>query len=621
MATPIKNWFLRLLLSAGCLASSVQAQETLSSVVDLRYGVALYEYYQDHYFEALSELRVAEVRGGIRGHADSPKLSEGGLSLAFGMERTAESVFNSLLTPDKPLDIRSAAWYYLAQLQYRRGDWESAQQSLSKIAGQVDETVMADLAALEINLSIRLDDLLHAENLLAHHTGRLGDQLPYLHYNLGAAHSRAERYSAAVDHYEKLFSVPVFENNPNSEAMLALYDKAYTAAAYSLMLQGEPRQASEYFERVRLESDFSMRALLGYGWAQSKIENHRGALGPWQKLTEQPLLHPPVQEAILAIPFAYEKLGASGQALRSFQQAETQFTEELKRLETLVSQIEKQPLVNILNIIDGTSHKREPSTKAVNFSQQAYWIKLFSSEGFLEDTQALRDLKKLASVVEKWQRKVDDYRFMLEQRGRDRELQITKIKTQQFDQRWQQIEQQQQGLKEEMAAIIENRDYVQLASGETEEYLAIVNSAETALEKLAAAGENTDDRAASLKRFKGVLLWQASETYAEQRWQAEKSFKQLESKLLEAKNNHVRFKTITSGSADIVRYQQRMSDLQLRLDQQKQQLIEAITLSEAQLRAQVLGVLSEQQARLGHYLAQSRLGIARIHDQAWEQQR
>jgi hypothetical protein len=526
-----------------------------------------------------------------------------------------------LLTPDKPLDIRNTAWYYLAQLQYRRGDWEGAQKSLSKIAGEVDNTMMADLAALEVNLSIRQDDLLRAENLLVHHTARLGDQLPYLHYNLGAAHSRSERYTAAAEHYSKLFSVPLFEENSNPEEMLALYDKAYTAAAYSLMLQGEPRQASEYFEQVRLESDFSMRALLGYGWAQSKLENYAGALGPWQKLTEQSLLYPPVQEAVLAIPFAYEKLGASGQALRSFLQAETLFTEELKRLEILVGQIDTQPLREILNITSGTNKKRDAPAGEVNISQEVYWVELFSSESFLGDTQAVKELLSLSSVVDAWQIKVDDYRFMLKQRGQERELQLDKIKTQHFDQRWQAIEQQQQHLKDTMATIIENRDYVQLASETTEDYLVIVRRAEAALEQLKSAGENTDDRAASLKRLKGVLLWQASETYAEQRWQAEKSFNQLASKLLEAKNNHTRFKAITTGSVDIVRYQQRMSDLQLRLDQQQQQLVETIALSEAQLRAQVLGVLAEQQARLGHYLAQSRLAIARIHDQAWEDQR
>src|SRR5687767_8871024 len=50
-----------------------------SSVADLRYGVALYHYYQQDYLQSLSELMVADARDGIQGHADNPELIAGGV--------------------------------------------------------------------------------------------------------------------------------------------------------------------------------------------------------------------------------------------------------------------------------------------------------------------------------------------------------------------------------------------------------------------------------------------------------------------------------------------------------------------------------------------------------------
>src|SRR5690606_16892179 len=69
----------------------------LSSVADLRYGVALYNYYQNHNLEAMTELMVAQQKGGIQGHGDNPEIMAGGFSMAYGMERHASEIFERLL--------------------------------------------------------------------------------------------------------------------------------------------------------------------------------------------------------------------------------------------------------------------------------------------------------------------------------------------------------------------------------------------------------------------------------------------------------------------------------------------------------------------------------------------
>src|SRR3954469_7095209 len=81
-------------LALSCmLTGNVDAapkEKMKSSVADLRYGVALYHYYQQDYLQSLAELMVADARDGIHGHGDNPELIAGGVSLAFGMQRHAE---------------------------------------------------------------------------------------------------------------------------------------------------------------------------------------------------------------------------------------------------------------------------------------------------------------------------------------------------------------------------------------------------------------------------------------------------------------------------------------------------------------------------------------------------
>lgn len=97
-------------------------------VADLRYGSALYHYYQGDYHNALLELMIAEKRGGIKGHGDRPRIMEGSFSLAYGMEHRATEIFNEVLNTSSQPDIRDTAWYYVAKIRYLRGDWQAAER-------------------------------------------------------------------------------------------------------------------------------------------------------------------------------------------------------------------------------------------------------------------------------------------------------------------------------------------------------------------------------------------------------------------------------------------------------------------------------------------------------------
>ena len=112
-------------LFAVPITNTFAAEKPKSEVADLRYGVALYNYYQQEYIPAITELMIADARDGIHGHSNNPELIAGGISLAFGMQKHAEELFSHLLEDNnRPQNVRDAAWFYLGKLQYARGDWQ-----------------------------------------------------------------------------------------------------------------------------------------------------------------------------------------------------------------------------------------------------------------------------------------------------------------------------------------------------------------------------------------------------------------------------------------------------------------------------------------------------------------
>ena len=278
------------LLPLFVTTSALAADEPLTTVADLRYGAALYEYYQGNFFQALSELMVAKERGGIQGHKDNPDLIEGGISLSFGMQRKAGDIFADLLAADadgkfnRPLEVRNSAWFYLGKLQYLQGDWNGTEQSFQRIAGKFDEELFPELEALVINLAIRREQLQEAEETIDD-ARDVETWLPYLYYNLGNAYARNQDFARAIEFYRRIEELPISREPVQREEQFILADRAFTAAGYCYILLGQYEEAIDEFIKVRLDSPFSSRALLGYGWAAAENEEFELALRPWQLLS------------------------------------------------------------------------------------------------------------------------------------------------------------------------------------------------------------------------------------------------------------------------------------------------------------------------------------------------
>ena len=251
-------------------ASFAAVEKPKTEVADLRYGVALYHYYQQDYIPAITELMVADARDGIHGHGDNPELIAGGLSLAFGMQNHAEQLFTHLLQDNsRPQKVRDAAWFYLGKLQYAKGDWAGAASSFSRVSETFNADLLAEMHSLQINLQIKQNDLVPL-SIKKIEQDKLSQWEPYALYNLGAANARNGDLKTAKEFFNELTSIS-FSNFSSEETKqsrieyLTLMDKAHTAIGYTYLQDKSYSAAIEEFRKVRLDGMESNQALLGYG--------------------------------------------------------------------------------------------------------------------------------------------------------------------------------------------------------------------------------------------------------------------------------------------------------------------------------------------------------------------
>ncbi len=584
-------------------------EEPLTAVADLRYGSALYQYYLDDYMSALTELLVAKERRAILGHGDNPEIMEGGLAMGYGMERYASDIFERLLEGNRSVEVRDAAWLYLAKLRYAKQDYPRALGALDNISEEPETIVAEDANALRINVLIHENRIEDAATLLER--SQLSERwLPYFYFNLGSAFARNGQYARAVGYFEYL-TREAYEK----EEFRALYDKAMTASGYAYLFQEQYEQSRKQFSRVRLTSALSNRALLGYGWASAQMGEYEEALKPWLHLSQSKLVDENNQEALLAVPYAYEKMGHEGQALRAYQSAEASFSEELRKIDEVLFALNDEELLAALKIeaegqLDWMSFAAEKELSP----QLTYLIGLFTQDEFHGSVQDLKDLIALRRLLRDWQDRLTFYGAMLDNREGSREeyrayLESSNIKARIADMRAERAE-----LAERIERIGADKNYFALATGEEADLIERVLRGQRNIDALRESDPFIDEYEESLRRYRGILLWQTSEEFGDRLWQSIKTLNQLDGAIAEVAEVEARVDALMNEAPDLGPWRQQMDDANAELSTLLARIEAAINRNERDLKTRVISILQGQRIRLGNYQAQARLSVARLLD-------
>lgn len=641
MRLPLVSLRFFLLLTVVIITAPVAAKEKpKTSVADLRYGVALYHYYQQDYMAALAELMVADTRDGIQGHGDNPELIAGGVSLAFGMQNHAENVFQEILQDEsRPQSVRDAAWFYLGKLYYTRGDWNAAEQSFARVSNEFKPALRAQMQALQINIRIRNNNYadLTLKNIDA---DELRSWSPYTFYNLGAAHAREGNFASAQQFFSELSDIDITDNPVRRKEQWALQDKAYTAIGYSYLAEKKYAAAIREFTKVRLNGVFANQALLGYGWAAVAQEEYDVALKPWQLLRTRSLMYPAVQESLLALPYAYEKLGAEGEAVNAYQTAEELLTRELQLIRDMRATLTEGELLTLIGseplpaeeaktILRSNSPDNGALTAVVTDDGQnwlkldrtsiiktrsAYLNELFAKNTFQTAVLDLRDLLRVQTLLQNWLPKLDAYSELLLQKQAARSRQEQQIAQNTVAQQEQTLRAERDRLAQQLAQISSSENYMALADEETQALYARIERGQHTIARMKAAGQDTRELETRIKMFGGILLWRAAQAYPAKLAAQQAELNTIDETLAQIAKVRQNIEEISLTSMDIQPTLARLLVLQKEVNAQLSSTDQLIAQQSRILRQQVDGQLATHEKRLNNYLAQAHLAVARLYD-------
>ncbi len=604
------------------------AAKPLQSVADLRYGVVLYNYFQGRHFDSLSELMLAKERGGIQGHGDNPDLIEGSLSLAFGMERQAGEIYDRLLDEGKPVSVRNAAWFYLAKIRYQRGEFEAVKESLANIMEPISDDLVDEMEAMNIQLLIKEANFEEAEKKLSEVSRRssAGSQFqywrPYLTFNLGAIYARYEKLDEAQTFFSKVANERLAKKSFFHPEQLALYDKAFTASAYSFFQQEKYDEAIEQFGNVRQSAPLANDALLGYGWSKAKLGDYKAALVPWTFLSRRPMADDAVQESLIAIPYAYLQLGDTARALDAYAKAEEIFIEELGLIDEAGNKILDSSFVELFKLdeAEATYSWLVPENNHLVEPVSRYLLPLFTMNRFQNSVQSIFDLNRVRKRLEAWQVSLDAYRDLMDYRLKTFRRQQEPEGYRDMTAELSEISQQRDALAAVLNQAKQEQNVFMLLDEDRRDLVDMVESGERNVALLSGNGESVEEETLWLQRYRGLLLWSASLDFDDRLWQVEENLNQINEIINQANVTDQKIKGLLSDAPDIKTAQEKIDQYSARVNNLLNSNNAVMASIENNLRGQLFTALALQRQRVQFYLGEARLAVAQLYDNKYLEQ-
>jgi len=590
---------------------------------DLYFGEALYQAYQGHYFDALERLdaemaqhrRVDErERDSLFFHIKQAEFSVGDFELYYRMHHRAGRAIKAVLEANVEDAVRNEAAFRLARIHFQKDQPRNALEALERIHGDVPVGLRDEIEFLRANVYMALGRAQDAVEVLK----RLQGSRPltgFAAYNMGIALLQSGHQPQALQQLDKAGQVDAHD----SAAAAAIRDKSNMVLGKLLLDSSHFARAQQSFDRVRLEGPYSNQALLNSGWAEVSARNYQRALVPWGILAGRDPTDSAVQEAKLALPFAYSKLNVHGRAALLYDQALTTFGQELVKVDASIKSIRAGKFLQalareeVLQDKDWVIRLRALPDEPETF----YLATLMASHDFQTALQNYLDLEDLRRRLTAWQSNFDAFEDIIRLRRLNYEPLLPKVDARfgELDSQVRLRLEQREHLRKRLQDILIAPRPELLATADERISLNRLHQLEKALH------QSNDPKAALLQerveRLKGVLTWTLRTQYAERLTKAHEHLRELDRDVAMLKARYDEFvRTRQAATHSYAGYGTSITQLRSRVHDALQQvntllarqgtLIEAVAISELQARGD----------RLEKYQTQARYAVADSYDRA-----
>jgi len=588
---------------------------------DLAYGEILYDYYRGKELDALTKILIAQKHNSLPHHKNRAELLSGAIYLNLGMLNMAKAIFDKLLT-DKDLqnELLARINFYLNKLHYKQGDYIQAEDGLKKIYNQLSVRYRDESLIMLSNIALSKKDLDNAKQWLVK-ISEESDFSTYVRFNLGVLWLQQGELNQSLPFLER-----VYVTLEPTELQRTLQDRASVALGFHYLRNKKFEQANNKFKQVRLTSPSTNKALLGIGWTYIEQEDYEKALKHWLKLISKDVRDLAVQEALLAIPYAYQKLDAMHESLEKYLLASSVFQTQIELVEKIEARVANGNLVENLvasligsttsDIGIGASDSKVKDSKLFGDEYDYYIYELLAKNSFNQGFRNYQKLGALAQILDHWERQLPMFSQMVsanQTRYQDHLPRIQKYLLADAGKGYQKLYEQ---VENDIVLLKQNKNMHLLA---TDKQKDIYNRLVRLRKRLSAIPVSmiSDDVRTETKRAQGLLMWQFQENSRAKIWDLEKSQIEIiqQMKLLSKRKISLANAKEKAGTR-FLGEEQKISNGKSTILRLRNKIEQESNIQSEKIKQQILKVLEKRKATLKHFQLQSDLSIARLHEKA-----
>jgi hypothetical protein len=589
---------------------------------DLYFGEALYYAFQADWFDAIARLDTElnqhyvvdePERDTLHYHINQAEFDVGDFELAYRMHRRAGRAITAVIEGNVEEPVRNEAIFRLARIYFQKDQPVDAEYAVERIHGAVPSKIHDDL------------DFLRAQILMAN--GRFAESATILRglldakdlegftaYNLGIALIKEGKEPEGRQYLDRAGQI-----SSNEELLLAIKDKANLVLGSKLLQDKDYEGAKRVLDRVRLNGPFSNRALLGSGWADAFQGRFERALVPWSILVTRGATDSSVQEAMLAVPYAYGKLNVNSKAALMYGSALEKFATEVDKLGASTESIREG---HFLEALVREELKQDPDwvvrlRELPQTPETYYLLDLMASHDFQESLKNYLDLEQLRKKLETWEGDLDAFEDIIAQRRAyyepllpdiDREFRrldsLMRLRLEQKDRIGQRLK---------AMLVVPRPDYLATANERVlSERIALLER------RLAARGVSVPgETSARIKRLRGVLHWNIYTDYDQRLTEVYQHHRDLSHEVDRLKKQYAAFvRTRQAATQSYEGYDDVIRRQRLVIAKAREKVGELMARQGQMLETMAVNELTARRERLIEFQAKARFAMADSYDRA-----
>ena len=616
-------WVFIMLVSVAYASPKRPEEQGGRDIKDLFLRSALYTAHQQDWFTAIAQINFELVQHFqldepnldlLYEHIDVAQYAFGDFELSYGLYQKAGHALMLLINNVTDVERRNDALYRLAKLQYVKGEFSRAEQTLRRVVPGENHSVAHQVTMLQGQVAMALGRYGDAVDFLAGLAESAPELTGFASYNLGIALLAAGQEEEGI---QTLISMSLLDTS--DPVIQVLKDKVYQVIGEHALGKGNYSSAKQFFSQVRLDSPYANRALLGSGWASVNLHDYRAALIPWSRLTDQVKTDSSVQEALLGLPYVYAKLGEFSTAAHMYRQALSIYEVQIERLKQSIDSVKQGRLLELLVRPEVVQDKEwlVKLRKLPEAPETYYLLEMMSQHAFNSALQNYIDLHELLNKLETWKKDIEAYREIIAVRRAyyNPVLDSADKKLSDLDSRLNLRLEQRQYISKSLQRLLVTPDHRLLASAEER----IASEQLTALEEQIDLidGADVEGYKQRLYRLQGAIFFAQKVGYPDRLSQAFQNLNDLNDLLEKLQSQYAGYLRIRQAATlSFQNYDDLLTELDQRVSEQLEKILKVITLQGQQLEEMTVAVLENRLDKIKKFQTRARFAMADSYDRA-----